>query len=380
MKVTRVRAERVLLRTRGEATDGGGIGCVVVTVTTDDGLTGYGEAVPGFEYTGETAGSVHDLICRTLGPSIVGRSPFDTELITADWRNTVTGHQAARAAVEMALWDLQGKASMRPLYELIGGRTRETVPETYPFDRSEPPEEALDRARALRAAGISVFKVYLSVGEPAVLDVEREAIVAAVREGAGPDVEIRVDANGGWSNTATAVAAIRRLERWGISMIEEPVRVGDLNSCREIRARTSTPICLDESVLEPAGALAAIRAEACDVINVKLMKTGGILGALKLNAIAETAGIATHVGNMGHSSIGVAAILHLHAALANAMTSDVDPPVRGGDIAIDIATGPIGALDHGSHVWAPPNAPGLGIELLDDAMVAQREATGSETG
>jgi L-alanine-DL-glutamate epimerase-like enolase superfamily enzyme len=378
VKVTGVRADQVLLQTRGETTDAGGIGCVVVTVTTDEGLTGYGEAVPGFEYTGETADSVRDVITGSLGPSIAGRNPFDTERITSEWRASLTGHQAARAAVEMALWDLQGKASSQPLYDLIGGRTRETVPETYPFDRAERPDEALARARDLRAAGISVFKVYLSVGDTAVFDTEREAVVAAVREGAGPEAEIRVDANGGWPDAATAVAAIRRLERWSISMVEEPVHVGDLDSCREIRAHTSTPICLDESVLEPSSALDAIRAEACDVINVKLMKTGGILGALKLNAIAEAAGIATHIGNMGHSSIGVAAILHIHAALANARTSDVDPPVRGGDIALDIASGPIGTLDDGSRVWAPPTAPGLGIQVLDDAVLAQLQGAGRE--
>jgi L-alanine-DL-glutamate epimerase-like enolase superfamily enzyme len=320
------------------------------------------------------------VISKTLGPSLLGRSPFDVEVIVAEWRSRINGHQAARAAVELALWDLQGKALMRPLHDLIGGRTRMTVPETYPFDRTERPEEAFGRARALRAAGVGVFKVYLSVGDPPVLDPEREAIVAAVREGAGPDVEIRVDANGGWPDASTAVFAIRRLETWGISMIEEPVRVGDLASCREIRARISTPLCLDESVLEPADALVAIRADACDVINVKLMKTGGILGALKLNAVAEAAGVATHVGNMGHSTIGVAAILHLHAALSNAMTSDIDPPIRGGDIALDIASGLVGSVDRGLCVWAPPSGPGLGVVLLEDAIRGQLELAGDEIG
>jgi L-alanine-DL-glutamate epimerase-like enolase superfamily enzyme len=371
MKVTGISADQVFLRTRQETTEAAGIGCVVVRIATDEGYVGYGEAVPGFEYTGETATSVQVAITASLGPSIVGRSPFDVERISAEWRATSGGLQAARAGVELALWDLQGKATARPLFDLIGGRTRQTVPETYPFDRTEPPEDALHRARALAAAGVGVFKVYLSVGDPPVLNSEREAIVGAVREGAGPDAEIRVDANGGWPDVSTAVMAIRRLERWGISMIEEPVHVGDFDSCREIRARTSTPLCLDESVLEASDALAAIRAGACDVINVKLMKTGGILGALKLNAIAEAAGVATHVGNMGHSTIGVAAILHLHAALSNASTSDVDPPVRGGDLSLDIASGPVGGVDRGLRVWAPPPGPGLGVELIDDAIRAQ---------
>jgi L-Ala-D/L-Glu epimerase / N-acetyl-D-glutamate racemase len=376
MKVTGVRAERLDLRTRQETTDAAGIDCVLVSVTTDDGLTGHGEAIPGFEYTGETAETAHATIVSRLGPSILGRSPFDLEAIVAAWRNTVAGHQAARAAVEMALWDLQGKALGRPLHDLIGGRARDTMPETYPFDRVETPERALDRARALRAIGIQVFKVYLTVGDPPVLDPRREAIVEAVRDGAGPDAEIRVDTNGGWPDIATAVAAIRRLERFGISWIEEPVRNRNLAACRTIRARTSTRICLDESVLESPDALSAIRAEACDIISVKLMKTGGILEALKLNAIAEAAGVAAHVGNMGHSTVGVAAILHLHAALSNAMTSDIDPPVRGGDLADDIATGPVDSVRDGMRVWAPSTQPGLGIDLIPDAISVQRQAAG----
>jgi L-alanine-DL-glutamate epimerase-like enolase superfamily enzyme len=295
-------------------------------------------------------------------------------MIVADWRRNVTGNQAARGAVEMALWDLQGKAVGRPLHDLIGGRIREVVPETYPFDRVEQLEQAFARARALRAAGLRVFKVYLAVGEPPVLDPRREAVVEAVRDGAGRDVEIRVDANGGWPDVATAVAAIRRLERFGISWIEEPVRDRNLAACRTIRARTSTPVCLDESVLGPADARAAIRAEACDIISVKVMKTGGILEGLELNAIAEAAGVATHIGNMGHSTVGVAAILHLHAALSNAATSDVDPPVRGGDLAQDIASGPVDELRGGQRVWAPSQRPGLGIELIPEAIAAQRLA------
>lgn len=374
MKVTEVRADRLSLRTRGETTDAATIGCVVVRVSTDDGLTGYGEAVPGFDYTGETVESVAQAITMQLGPSIVGRDPFDTESITSSWRSAGPGRQAARAGVELALWDLQGKAVRRPLHDLIGGLSRRQVPETYPFDRAEEPQRAFERARTLRAEGVRVFKVYLAVGDPPRLDDHREAIVGAVREGAGSDVEIRVDANGGWPDVESAVRAIHRLERWGISMVEEPVRVRDFEACRRIREQISTPLCLDESVLEAADALVAIRAEACDVINVKLMKTGGILGAIKLNAIAEAAGVATHVGNMGHSTIGVAAILHLHAALSNAASSDIDPPDRGGDLAQDIASGPMRRTSDGLSEWAPPLGPGLGVTLDEGAIEAQLSA------
>ena len=160
-------------------------------------------------------------------------------------------------------------------------------------------------------------------------------------------------------------------------MVEEPLRARDFEACRLIR-KTLTRLCLDESVLEPADALVAIRAEACDVINVKLMKTGGILGAIKLNAIAEAAGVATHVGNMGHSTIGVAAILHLHAALSNATSSDIDPPDRGGDLAQDIASGPMRRTSDGVSEWAPPLGPGLGVTLDEGAIESATQRSGTE--
>ena len=124
--------------------------------------------------------------------------------------------------------------------------------------------------------------------------------------------------------------AIRLLEPYGIEFVEQPVRMDDLEAARFVRAHVDVPIALDETVRGPREALAAAKAGACDIFVVKLMKTGGILNALKVNAIAEAAGISVMMGNMGESSLGLAAHFHLNVALANATHCDADLPWRPG--------------------------------------------------
>ena len=148
----------------------------------------------------------------------------------------------------------------------------------------------------MKAEGIHIFKI--KVGDTPERDEQR---VAAVREAAGPDARITVDANQGWWDAKTAVRAIKLLERYGIEFAEQPVRMDDLEAARFVREHVDVPIALDESVRGPREALACAKAGACDMFVVKLMKTGGILNALKVNAIAEAAGITVMMGNMGES-------------------------------------------------------------------------------
>lgn len=278
------------------------------------------------------------------------------------------GNQAACAALEMALWDLQGKALGRPLYDLIGGRTRDGLVEVIAWGWDEP-EALAEKTRRMRAEGITVFKI--KVGDLPERDEQR---VAAVREAAGPDARLTVDANQGWLDAKTAVRAIRLLEPHGIEFAEQPVRMDDLEAARFVRAHVDVPIALDETVRGPREALAAAKAGACDILVVKLMKTGGILNALKVNAIAEAAGISIMMGNMGESSLGLAAHFHLNVALANATHCDADLPWRPGGYSRDIGSGLRAELRDGVSTVLVPQAPGLGIALDEDAIAAQRVA------
>jgi L-alanine-DL-glutamate epimerase-like enolase superfamily enzyme len=170
------------------------------------------------------------------------------------------------------------------------------------------------------------------------------------------------------------VRAIKLLEPYDIAFVEQPVRMDDLEAARFVRAHVDVPIALDESVRGPREALAAVKAGACDIFVVKLMKTGGILNALKVNAIAEAAGITIMMGNMGESSLGLAAHFHVNTALANATHCDADLTWRPGGYAQDIGHGLRAELRGGVSTVLVPKAPGLGITLDEDAIAAQRVA------
>jgi len=344
--------------------------CDLVRVETDEGLVGFGEACPAYEFTGDTLWTVQDVIGEYLGPAVIGKDPFQLEAIVHCWERELwtVGNQAACAALEMALWDLQGKALGRPLYDLIGGRTRDGLVEVIAWGWDEP-EALADKTRRMRAEGVTVFKI--KVGDLPERDEQR---VAAVREAAGPDARLTVDANQGWLDAKTAVRAIRLLEPHGIEFAEQPVRMDDLEAARFVRAHVDVPIALDETVRGPREALAAAKAGACDILVVKLMKTGGILNALKVNAIAEAAGISIMMGNMGESSLGLAAHFHLNVALANATHCDADLPWRPGGYSRDIGSGLRAELRDGVSTVLVPQAPGLGIALDEDAIAAQRVA------
>jgi L-alanine-DL-glutamate epimerase-like enolase superfamily enzyme len=269
--------------------------CDLVRVETDEGLVGFGEACPGYEFTGDTLWSVQDVIGEYLGPSVVGRDPFDIEAIVRRWERDLftVGNQAARGGLEMALWDLQGKALGRSLCDLLGGRSHDGLVEevTWGWDT---PEALAEKTRRTRDEGVAAYKV--KAGDTPERDEQR---VAAVREAAGPSARITVDANQGWRDARTAVRAIRLLEPHDVAFVEQPVPIDELEAARFVRERVDVPIALDESVRGPREALACVKAGACDVFVLKLMKTGGILGALKVNAIAEAAGIPVTMGNMG---------------------------------------------------------------------------------
>jgi L-alanine-DL-glutamate epimerase-like enolase superfamily enzyme len=344
--------------------------CDLVRVETDEGISGIGEACPAFEFTGDTLWTVEDVIGEYLGPSVIGKDPFDVEAIHRTWERELyaVGNQAARAGLEIALWDLQGKALGRPLCDLLGGRSRDALQEVVAFGWDEPDALAA-KTRAMAAEGIRIFKV--KVGDAPERDEQR---VAAVREAGGPDARITVDANQGWWDAGTAVRAIKLLEQHRIEFVEQPVRMDDLDAARFVRHRVDVPIALDESVRGPREALACARAGACDIFVVKLMKTGGVLGALKVNAIAEAAGITVMMGNMGESSVALSAHFHLNVALANAVHCDADLPWRPGGMTHDVGRGLRQEVVDGVSWIRVPDAPGLGIELVEEHVALQRVA------
>jgi len=269
---------------------------VVVKIHVDSGVVGVGEASPSEMVTRETPQTVIEAIDR-IAPRLIGTCPLRIERIAAMMDQEVTGDPSAKAAIDVALHDILGKAVRKPLFRLMGG-FREEVLTDITLGMKEPGEVARDAVRAVRR-GFRALKVKVGVnpGE----DFER---VRRVREAVGPEISIRIDANQGWT-VDEAVDVLSKLERFNIKLVEQPVKAEDIRGLAEVREKSPIPVMADESVHASDDAIRVIKEGAADLINIKLMKSGGILKARKIAAMAEAANVPCMIGCMGESTIGI---------------------------------------------------------------------------
>ncbi len=260
------------------------------------------------------------------------------------------GNPAAKAAVDIACYDLMGKASGQPVYNLLGGQSKEHL--SYPRVLSiESPDIMAQKAQEAVEAGYGSLKLKVGAGN-AQLDVDR---ILAVREKVGPDMPIRVDVNQGWKSVGTAVAAIRQLETAGISWIEQPIRMGDIRGLAEVRKKTAVPIMADETVQSMEDLLEIIRLDAADVINIKLMKCGGIFHAVQMAKTAEAAGMLCQIGSMVESSVASSAGYHAAMSRVNIESTELTGPL--------LYSEEIGDLRYEHPYVLLSGKPGLGIEI-----------------
>jgi L-alanine-DL-glutamate epimerase-like enolase superfamily enzyme len=183
-----------------------------------------------------------------------------------------------------------------------------------------------------------------------------------VREAVGPDIGIKVDVNQGWRTAGVASAAVRGCQSSQPAYIEQPVAAWDLDGLAEVRRQTGARIMVDEGCHGPREMQRIVALRAADLVNIKLMKCGGLLNAVKLNAIAETAGIVAQVGTMVESSIASAAGLHLATALANVQTVEM-----GGPLMLSADIGNAGEWYERDRITVP-DLPGIGITVDETAI------------
>jgi o-succinylbenzoate synthase len=335
---------------------------VIIKLYTDSDVVGYGEACPCYEFTGETIGTVMSILKERIFPSISGEDSFNIEAITGRMDEATVGNASAKGAIDMAIYDIIGKVLNQPVYNLLGGRVRDKA--LYLGGASiTTVEETVEQCVKDVSKGIRELKI--KVGEDPVKDAEK---IMKVREAVGSDVQIRVDANQGWRTPHRAIKAIKLMERCELQLVEQPILAWNLKGLSRIRRMVDVPIMLDESVHTSKDAVKAIDAEACDIINIKLMKSGGIYEALKINAIAEASGIECFMGGMGETSIGQAAALHLLASRSNIMYGDVELPADEWGLKEDVGKGleltKVGGVLH----MQVPSGLGLGVLVSDDAV------------
>ncbi|QPQ31446.1 dipeptide epimerase [Lysinibacillus sp. JNUCC 51] len=293
---------------------------IAVYVHADEGQIGIGEAAPTAAITGETLGSISHAIEEYIKPTIIGMDIEELTEIMERIDSSIYQNTSAKAAVDMAIYDLFAKYYQTPLYKLLGGYRKELITDiTISVNDSE--EMVKDSIAAVQR-GFQILKI--KVGKDPAGDVER---VVAIRDAVGHAITLRVDANQGWT-PKQAVQIIGALEDAGtnVELVEQPVHCHDLAGMQFVTANTLTNILADESVFSAKDAYTIIEKRAADLINIKLMKTGGIYQAQKICHIAEANDIPCMIGCMLETKISVSAAAHFAASQKNITMVDLDGP------------------------------------------------------
>jgi len=335
---------------------------VIVKLYTDADVVGYGEACPCYEFTGETNGTVLSILKERIFPAVCGEDPFNVEAVTSKMDEATVGNASAKAAVDMAVYDIIGKVLNQPIHKILGGCVKDRALYTGGASIATI-EETIEKC--VRDVSKGMLELKIKVGEDPVKDAEK---IGKVRKAVGPDVQIRVDANQGWKTPEKAIKAIRLMEKHELQLVEQPVLAWNLKGLSRIRRMVNVPVMLDESVHTSKDAVKAIEMEACDIINIKLMKSGGIYEALKINAVAEAAGVECFLGGMGETSVGHSAGLHLLASRHNIKYGDVGKPADEWGIKEDIAWGiEESKVDNALFVKVPSGS-GLGVKVDEEII------------
>jgi muconate cycloisomerase len=321
----------------------------IVGLWADDGTPGVGEASPLTFFTGETVESVRAVIDGVLTPRLVGRDPRHIGAVVAALDEGFPGHPAAKAAIDMALHDLLGRAAGLPVSALLGGAYRDRVPVNNAVGFG-PIEEAVRQAKEILVTrGLRGVKIKVGAGHRH--DVEK---VRAIREMAGPEAELIIDANAGYG-PKEAVRLARAVEPFDIAHFEQPVGVDDFEGLAYVRANTAIPIMADESVRTARDALRLVRMGAADVFAIKFVKMGGLHRAREIRAIAEAAGVACTPISPFETAVGVAANLHFAASTVGC------PYCNGLGTVLVFQGDTLGRIECEDGLMRVPAGPGLGV-------------------
>lgn len=337
------------------------IDVVLVEARDSDGRSGWGEAPTSWRVTGESRQSVAAAVEGPLTEAVLGAPVDDPARTSGLLARSLVRNSAARMAVDCALYDLAAQASGIPLYRYLGGdngtvRTDMTLSAGL---RAEDDDALIATSVQHRDAGFGTLKIKVGAGADDV------SVLRRVRAEVGADVNLRVDANQGWS----AEQAVSVISAWedaglGIELVEQPVAMDDLDALEFVTRHVRTPILADEAVWTTRDLTEVLRRHAADMVNIKLAKTGGLREAIRMAELAQQNGVAVIIGCMMESHVGISAAASLACALeATAVT------VRGTahdlDAGLWMKRSPVtGGATYQRDVVNLPDAAGLGISEL----------------
>jgi L-alanine-DL-glutamate epimerase-like enolase superfamily enzyme len=329
----------------------------LVKIITDYDVFGWGEASPSKRVTSETPKTILKTLDK-IAPKLIGMCPLRIAQDVDTMDCLISGNPSAKAALDMSLHDILGKTAGKPTWRLLGG-FRERVSTDITLSIKTPEEMARDAAKAVKN-GFKALKV--KVGIDPKDDVER---IKRIRETVDNGIAVRIDANQGWT-VSQALTVLKQLEKFNIEFVEQPIEAENIRGLAGIKKISPIPVMADESVHSAKDALRLIKADAVDMINIKLMKSGGIFNARKIAEIAEAADVPCMIGCMGESAVGITAAVHFASATKNVQYADLDCDLLLADKLVTKGGAGLKASER-----IPNNKPGFGIEMLDEKLLGK---------
>ena len=358
MKITRIEIKRltipmepfVIATETCEAAEN-----IYLKIYTDTEIIGLGECSPFPMLVGETQDTcLH--VGKDLARIIIGMNPLDIEAIHRAMNAYIAFNSTIKSAFDMALYDIAAKEKDLPLYAFLGG-SKKQIQTDLTIGIDAPQKMAATAVRFVEQ-GVKIIKI--KVGKNAKEDVER---IRLIRESVGPSIGLRIDANQGWDFDA-AVFALQSMEPYSIEYCEQPMHHRSDAQLPELRQRVAIPIMADESVFDHYDAERLIQAGACDYINIKLAKSGGIFEAIKIADTAQRHGIPCMLGGMVESRMALTAKVHLARSHSNIRFYDLDTCLLG-----HLEDPVVGGARYNNYFLEMDDTPGIGADIDPNYLI-----------
>lgn len=338
---------------------------ILAKVHTDEGIMGYGEIPPIPPETRETTDEIFAFIKTYLGPKLLGQDPFNLEKIWEIMDNTSYVGVCSKGIIDIALYDIRGKALNTPVYNLLGGLYKDRFPVTSTIGWGKP-EEMAKRAKEMEDIGYRTLR--LKIGQPLKTDLE---VLKKVREQVGWDFGLRGDANQAWS-VPKAIRNIKAMKKYDLEFVEQPVAWYDLKGMAKVAKSVDVPVTAHESMYTLQDVDNLIKLGGMDVIGVKVYRPGGgLTGTMKVLAMAEIMNIPCYLHSAAEAGICTAASTHLVAAQYRHFDYTAEMTGLRGCVS-ELVKNPVKIEGGFAEV---PKGSGLGVELDDEAVNTYKRET-----